>query len=124
MGSSQAMFIDVVSQRYDLVAWVTGLALLVVMLAVFCGNRDESEEAMLTASPDEVEGGRYGAPDNPRIPPEEMYRPRRPQRLPLPPLREQLLRCLALTGEMFATVMEGSQYERGALLVLHCTNWN
>lgn len=36
--------------------------------------------------------------------------------VPLPPFREQLLRCLSLTGEMFATIVEGTQYERDAHL--------
>lgn len=57
----------------------------------------------------EDDGGRYGTPDNPGIPPEEVHRTRRAQRMPLPPCREQLLRCLSLTGEMFATIVEDTQ---------------
>ena len=66
--------------------------------------------------PEEEDGGRYGTVENPRIPEDEIARPRRARRLEVPPLREQLLRCLAACGEMFGTSLEGSHYERDATL--------
>ena len=107
----------------DSVKWwqvISFLILLGAMVAVYfmmsspgrernVEEEDEMEDILIEEDDDD----RYGTVDEPRIPPEEVARPRR---LAVPALRESLLRCLALTGEMFATIAEGSQYERGAHL--------
>ena len=70
---------------------------------------EEMEEVLIEEDDDEDP---YGTVDEPRIPPEEVARPH----LPVPGLRDQLIRCLAMAGEMWATICEGSHYERGAVL--------
>ena len=118
VGSSQT--IDGGEQRGDFIQysyfgdWTPFLVLLAMMMSFLLlmaragrgRSHDEMEENMM----DEESGSRYGTVSNPRIPAEEAAR--RPRRLPVPSFREQLLRCLALTGEMFATIVEGTQYER------------
>ena len=97
------------------------VCLVMVMLAlalVFTmarGSRSRSDDQTLM-EPEEGDGGRYGTVENPRIPEDEIARPRRARRLEVPPLREQLLRCLSACGEMFGTCLEGSHYERDATL--------
>ena len=98
--------------------WTPFLVLLTMMMTFLLlmarAGRGRSQDEMQESMMDEENGGRYGTPSRPRIPPGEVAR--RPRRLPLPSFREQLLRCLALTGEMFATIVEGTQYERGVHL--------
>ena len=94
--------------------WTPFLVLLTMMIGFLFmmaraghgRSQDEMEESMV----DEENESRYGTSSSPRIPAEEVAR--RATRLPVPSFREQLLRCLALTGEMFATIVEGTQYER------------
>ena len=52
---------------------------------------------------------RYGPVDNAIIPPDEVAR--RPAMEPVG-YGEQLLRSIAMTGEFFAVIMEGTQFER------------
>ncbi len=52
---------------------------------------------------------RYGSVDNPRIPPEEVARPFESEPVGH---RNELLRYIAMAGEFFAVIMEGTQFER------------
>ena len=52
---------------------------------------------------------RYGSVDNPRIPPDEVARPFAGEPVGH---RQELLRYIAMTGEFFAVIMEGTQFER------------
>ena len=79
------------------------------------GRTDDEEH--ITTSEEERElrtrvrshSDRYGSVDNPRIPPEEVARPCEGEPVGH---RNELLRYIAMAGEFFAVIMEGTQFER------------
>ena len=138
MAGSQATGIeDDVSSGYDWSVWFSAFILLVVTLSVVLNmarsgsgrdNQQPSEdrgalmaptddEEHTTTSEEERElrarvrshSDRYGSVDNPRIPPEEVARPYEGEPVGH---RNELLRYIAMAGEFFAVIMEGTQFER------------
>ena len=119
MGTSQTigvgMLDDGTVQWWQVISFLIllgGMVTLCFMMSNAGHGRNADEDEMEEVLIEEDDEDPYGTIDEPRIPPEEEARPRH---LPVQGLRDQLLRCLAMAGEMWATICEGSQYERGAV---------
>ena len=138
-GSQATGIVDDASSGYDWLVWFSAFILLVVILSVVLNmarsgsgrdNQQPSEDrGALMASADDEEhtttseeerelrarvrshSDRYGSVDNPRIPPEEVARPYEGEPVSY---RNELLRyiAIAVAGEFFAVIMEGTQFER------------
>ena len=138
-GSHSTGSVDDASSDYSWLAWVSACILLMVISSMVLnmarsgsgrdgqvpsedqgalmasGDMDDDEHT--TTSEEERElrarvrshSERYGSVDNPRIPPDEVARPFAGKPVGH---RQELLRYIAMTGEFFAVIMEGTQFER------------
>ena len=134
-GSQATGIEDDASSSYDWFAWCSAFILLVVTLSVVLnmarsgsgrdGQQPNEDQGALISADDEEHttseeerelrarvrshSDRYGSVDNPRIPPEEVARPFEGEPVGH---RNELLRYIAMAGEFFAVIMEGTQFER------------
>ena len=138
-GSQSTGTVDDASSDYSWLAWVSACILLVVISSMVrnmarsgsgrdgqapsedqgalmaSGDMDDDEHT--TTSEEERElrarvrshSERCGSGDNPRIPADEVARPFAGEPVGH---RQELLRYIAMTGEFFAVILEGTQFER------------